>query len=98
MKETAHLTHTYTADSMCQGWANAGGFWHPGTTYDFKLTNLKPNTMYYYSYGTPDVSDLQLLISIRSFSYQFLDPLLCQMGPKFAPLSELVSVKGQRSQ
>lgn len=54
MKEYAHLTHTYTADSMCQRVAVGAGFWHPGTTYDFLLKNLKPNTLYYYAYGTEE--------------------------------------------
>lgn len=54
-KEYSHLTHTYTADSMCQGRAIGPNFWHPGTTYDFLLKNLKPNTQYYYSYGTEEV-------------------------------------------
>ena len=39
---------------MCQANANTKGFWHPGITYDVLLTNLKPNTRYYYSYGTED--------------------------------------------
>ena len=56
MKENTYLVHTYTADSMCQDDAKGKGFWHPGYTYDFLLKNLIPNTMYYYSYGTEDVS------------------------------------------
>ena len=54
MAEYAHTTSTYTKDSMCQAAANDKGFWHPGYTYNVLLKNLKPNTRYYYSYGTPD--------------------------------------------
>jgi len=52
MKETSHVTDTYTADEFCQSPANARGFYHPGYLHDFLLSNLQPNTLYYYSYGT----------------------------------------------
>ncbi|XP_057306826.1 uncharacterized protein LOC130645009 isoform X4 [Hydractinia symbiolongicarpus] len=52
LSEYETIVHTYTADSMCMSPANSTGFWHPGFTYDVLLKDLKPNTQYYYSYGT----------------------------------------------
>ena len=52
MKENAYIIHTYTKDMMCHAPASTTKFWHPGITYDVLLTNLKPNTFYYYSFGT----------------------------------------------
>ena len=39
---------------MCHGPADSKKFWHAGITYDVVLKDLKPNTLYYYSYGTDD--------------------------------------------
>ena len=47
--------HTYEANEMCKDPANSTGFWAPGYMYDSVLTDLKPNTRYFYSYGTEKV-------------------------------------------
>jgi len=52
MEEYEYIIHTYTADNMCQAPANSTGFTHPGYVYDVVLRNLKPNTQYYYSFGS----------------------------------------------
>lgn len=54
--ETEYLEHTYKASDMCEEPANSTGYWDPGYTYDVVLKNLKPNTRYYYSFGTENVS------------------------------------------
>ena len=52
LREYKYTTHTYTANDMCQGIANGAGFWEPGITHDVILTDLQPNTKYFYSYGS----------------------------------------------
>ena len=46
---------TYEASEMCKDPANSTGFWAPGYMYDSVLKDLKPNTIYFYSYGTEKV-------------------------------------------
>lgn len=58
--------HTYTKDSMCHSPANSYGYYNPGYTYDVLLRNLRPNTRYYYSYGT---------LTHMSDTYNFTTPL-----------------------
>ena len=53
---------TYTADSMCEPPANTTGFWNPGYIYNGLLKDLKPNTRYFYSYGTKNVNILCFLM------------------------------------
>jgi hypothetical protein len=45
-------THSYTADSLCGSPANSIGWWNPGTFYTVVMTGLKPNTRYYYKFGS----------------------------------------------
>lgn len=55
--ETKSSFKTYKASDMCEGKANGTGFWDPGTIYDVLLTDLEPNTRYFYSCGSEEVSD-----------------------------------------
>ena len=51
-----NISKTYTADDMCASPANeANAFVDPGYIHDVLLTNLKPGTRYYYSYGSVKV-------------------------------------------
>ena len=50
---------TYKASDMCGPYANTSGFRDPGYMFDVLLTDLKPITRYFYSYGTKQVSYVQ---------------------------------------
>lgn len=94
MKENAYLTHTYTKDDMCQAPANDTGFWHPGMVYDVLLKNLQPNTMYYYSYGTDEVSENNnyLLIGKKSDSFFWKENYFCQK-----PVYSMIGIVARRA-
>ena len=51
---------TYKASDMCGAPANAEGFWDPGYMHDVLLKSLKPNTKYFYSFGSKEVSEINL--------------------------------------
>lgn len=52
LAETRYQAHTYAKDAMCQFPATSEFlFRDPGYIYNVLLTNLKPDTLYYYSYG-----------------------------------------------
>lgn len=53
---TGNISKTYTANDMCSSPANGTQFVDPGFIHDVLLTNLKPGTQYYYSYGSGKVS------------------------------------------
>ena len=53
--QTKYTVKTYKASDMCEAPANTTGFWDPGYIYDVLLTDLEPNTRYYYSCGTEEV-------------------------------------------
>ena len=57
MTQTTFKSHTYKASDMCEAPANDNTtwFWDPGYIYDVLLTDLDPNTRYYYSCGTEEV-------------------------------------------
>jgi len=55
MTETKYTVGTYQASDMCEQNANTTGFWDPGYIYDVVLTDLEPNTRYYYSCGIEEV-------------------------------------------
>jgi len=51
------ISKTYTAADMCAEPANdVNAFVDPGYIHDVLLTNLKPGTRYYYSYGSGKVN------------------------------------------
>ena len=50
-----NISKTYTAADMCAAPANGVQFVDPGFIHDILLTNLKPGTRYYYSYGSEKV-------------------------------------------
>ncbi|XP_066910739.1 uncharacterized protein [Clytia hemisphaerica] len=52
--QTKFTANTYKASDMCEANANTTGFWDPGYIYDVLLTDLEPNTRYYYSCGTEE--------------------------------------------
>jgi len=56
MTQTTFESHTYKASDMCESPANnnATWYWDPGYIYDVLLTDLEPNTRYYYSCGTEE--------------------------------------------
>ena len=55
--ESVTATHyfTYTANDMCDQSlgdpAGLGGFFEPGFIIQVNITNLKPNTLYFYRYN-----------------------------------------------
>ena len=49
---------TYDASYMCKDPANDTGFWAPGYMYDAVLKGLKPNTKYFYAYGTEEIVNI----------------------------------------
>lgn len=54
--EATGKSWTYKASDMCGPNANSSGFKDPGYMYDVLLKDLKPNTKYFYSYGTKGVN------------------------------------------
>jgi len=52
--QTKYTSKTYKGSEMCESPANTTGFWDAGYTYDVLLTDLEPNTRYYYSCGTKE--------------------------------------------
>lgn len=52
-----NISKTYTAADMCAEPAgDVNAFVDPGYIHDVLLTNLKPGTRYYYSYGSEKVN------------------------------------------
>ncbi|XP_066910738.1 uncharacterized protein [Clytia hemisphaerica] len=64
--QTKYTVKTYKASDMCEPPANTTGFWDAGYIYDVLLTDLEPNTKYYYSCGSRE---------IMSSVYNFTTPL-----------------------
>ncbi|XP_066910736.1 uncharacterized protein [Clytia hemisphaerica] len=52
--QTKYTVKTYKASDMCESPANTTGFWDAGYIYDVLLTDLEPNTRYYYSCGSKE--------------------------------------------
>jgi hypothetical protein len=46
--------HTYTVDDMCGNPAKTQGWYNPGWWNYALMTGLKPDTVYYYRYGSPE--------------------------------------------
>ena len=46
---------TYNSTQLCAGPASTTGFIDPGMIHDVLLEDLRPNTLYYYRYGSADV-------------------------------------------
>lgn len=49
-------TDTYTRDDMCGGVANSTGYINPGLFHTAKMSDLQPDTRYYYAYGDEVIS------------------------------------------
>jgi len=59
LRQRVGIESTYNASAMCEGPATEHGFWKPGYIYNFVLKELKPNTRYFYSFGTEEhMSDI----------------------------------------
>ena len=63
MTQTKFTYKTYKGSDMCEPLANTTGFWDPGYLYDVLLTDLEPNTRYFYSCGSEEVRDNSISIN-----------------------------------
>lgn len=74
MTQTKFTFKTYKASDMCETLANTTGFWDPGFIYDVLLTDLEPNTRYFYSCGSEEVGCLFLakITKLNKLEYLFL--------------------------
>ncbi|TDH69140.1 hypothetical protein CCR75_009376 [Bremia lactucae] len=62
-------TTTYRADDLCQAPANVTGqqsYRDPGYMHTVIMTDLKPETLYYYQYGLEDVNAMSQVRSFKS--------------------------------
>ncbi len=59
-------TNTYKASDMCGPPANTVGFRDPGFIHDALITDLKPSTRYFYSFGSEKVMN-QLKVHIHPY-------------------------------
>ena len=82
MTQTKFTFRTYKASDMCESNANTTGFWDPGFIYDVLLTDLKPNTRYYYSCGSKEVYPWIFMFDFKRKKFlqkQFLQKQISQI-------------------